>query len=252
MSPSSPRGVVGRRWKEAVLLFPNKYSPLNGGKQHHWVGQQYIPIFHSTPAVSFPNDIKISVLKFYLGQMQIRQLSVQFSHSVMSDSLRPHELQHARASLSITNSRSLLKLMSMESVMPSSHLILCRPLLLLPSIFPSIRVFSNESTLHIRWPKYQSFSFNIRPSSEHPGLISSRMDQLNLFAVQGTLKSLLQHHSSKSINFLALSFLHSPTLTSIHDHWKNHSLDQTDLCWQSSVSAFQYAIQVGHNFPSKA
>ena len=103
-----------------------------------------------------------------------------------------------QASLSITNSRSLLKLMPIESVMPSSHLILCRPLLLLPSIFPSIRVFSNESTLHMRWPKYWSFSFSISPSNEHPGLISFRMDLLDLLAVQGTLKSLLQHHSSKA------------------------------------------------------
>ena len=99
--------------------------------------------------------------------------------------------------MSITNSWSSLRLMSIESVMPSSHLILCRPLLLLPPIPPSIRVFSNESTLHIKWPKYWSFSFNISPSNEHPGLISFRMDWLGLLTVQGTLKSLLQHHSSK-------------------------------------------------------
>ena len=103
-----------------------------------------------------------------------------------------------QASLSITNSRSLLKLMSIELVMPSNHLILCRPLLLLPSIFPSIRVFSNESPLRIRWPKYWSFSFRISPSNEYSGLISFRMDWLDLLAVQGTLKSLLQHHSSKA------------------------------------------------------
>ena len=103
-----------------------------------------------------------------------------------------------QASLSITNSQSLLKLMSIESVMPSSHLILCRPLLLLPPIPPSIRVFSNESTLHMRWPKIWSFSFNISPPNEHPGLISFRMDWLDLLEVQGTLKSLLQHHSSKA------------------------------------------------------
>ena len=101
-------------------------------------------------------------------------------------------------SLSINNSRSPPKPMSIESVMPSNQLILCRPLLLLPSIFPSIRVFSNESALHIRWPKYWSFSFDISPSNEHPGLISFRMDWLDLLAVQGTLKSLLQHHSSKA------------------------------------------------------
>ena len=103
-----------------------------------------------------------------------------------------------QASLSITNSRSSLKLMSIESVMPSSHLILCHPLLLLPSIPPSIKVFSNESPLHIRWPKYWSFSFNISPSNEYSRLISFRMDWLDLLAVQGTLKSLLQHHSSKA------------------------------------------------------
>ena len=103
-----------------------------------------------------------------------------------------------QASLSITNSQSPPKPMSIELVMPSNHLILCRPLLLLPSIFPSIRVFSNESVLHIRWSKYWSFSFNISPSNEHPGLISFRMDWLDLLAVQGTLKSLLQHHSSKA------------------------------------------------------
>ena len=103
-----------------------------------------------------------------------------------------------QASLSITNSRSLPKLISIELVMPSNHLILCCPLLLLPSIFPSIRVFSNESALCMRWPKYWSFSFNISPSNEHPGLISFRMDWLDLLAVQGTFKSLLQHHSSKA------------------------------------------------------
>ena len=131
-----------------------------------------------------------------------------------------------QASLSITNSQSPPKPMSIESVMPSNHLILCRPLLLLPSILPSIRVFSNASALHIRWPKYWSFSFNISPSNEHPGLISFRMEWLDLLTVQGTLKSLLQHHSSKaSINSSAVSFLYSPTLTSIYDHWKNHSLN---------------------------
>ena len=111
-----------------------------------------------------------------------------------------------QASLSITNSRSLPKLMSIESVMPSSHLILCHPLLLLPSIFPSIRIFSNESALHIRWQKYWSFSFNISPSNEHLGLISFSMDWLDLFEVQGTLKSLLQHHSSKASILWHLAF----------------------------------------------
>ena len=103
-----------------------------------------------------------------------------------------------QASLSVTNSQSLPKLMSIESVMPSNHLILCHPLIFLPSVFPSIRVSSNESVLRMRWPKYWSFSFSINPSSDHPGLISFRMDWLNLLAVQGTLKNLLQHHSSKA------------------------------------------------------
>ena len=124
--------------------------------------------------------------------------SVQFSCLVMTDSLWPQGLQHSRPPVSITNSWSLLKLMSIESVMPSNHLILCHPLLLPPSIFPSIRVFSNESFLHIKWPKYWSFSFSISPSNEYSGLISFRIDWLDLLAVQETLKSLLQHHSSKA------------------------------------------------------
>ena len=115
----------------------------------------------------------------------------------MSDSLQPHGRQH-QASLPITNSRSLLTLMSIESVMPSNHLILCHPLLLLLSIFPSIRVFSNESALPIRWPKYWTFSFNISLSNEYSGLISFRVGWLDLLGVQGTLKSLLQHYRSKA------------------------------------------------------
>ena len=151
--------------------------------------------------------------------------SVQFSPSVMSDPGTPWTAAR-QASLSITNSRSLFKLMSIASVMPSNHLILCHPLLL-TSILPSIRVrvFSNESVLRIRWPKYWSFSFNISPPNEYSGLISFRIDWLDLLAVQGTLQSLVQHHSSKSINSSVLSFLYSPTLTSIHDSWKNHSFD---------------------------
>ena len=142
-----------------------------------------------------------------------------------------------QTSLSITNSRSFLKLMSIESEMPSTNLILCRPRLLLPPIPPSIRLFSNESTLLMRWPKYWSFSFSVSPSNEHPGLICFRMDCLDLLAVQGTLKSLLQHHSSKASIFRHSAFF-TVQLTSVHDHWKNHSLDQMDLCWQSNVSAF--------------
>ena len=144
--------------------------------------------------------------------------SVQFSCSVMSNSVTPW-IAACQASLSITNSQRLHKLMYIESVMPPSHLILCRPVLLLPLIPPNIRVFSNESNLHMMWPKYWSFS--ISPSNEHPGLISFRMDWLG---VQGTLESSLTPQF-KSINSSALSFFHSPTLTPIHDHWKNHSLD---------------------------
>ena len=137
--------------------------------------------------------------KHFLAPSQVRVHSVQFSSVAQScPTLRPHEPPHARPPLSITNSRSPPKPMSIELVMPSSHLILCRPLVLLPSIFSSIRVFSDESALHIRWSKYWSFSFNISPSNEHPGLISFMMDWLGLLAVQGTLKSLLQHHSSKA------------------------------------------------------
>ena len=143
-----------------------------------------------------------------------------------------------QVSLSITNSWSLLKLMSIESVMLSNHLILCRPLLIPPSIFPSIRVFSNESVLPTSWPKSWSFSFSIRLSSEYSGLNSFRIHWLDVLAVQGTLKSLLQHHSSKASISSALSFLYSPTLASIHDYWKNHSFDLMDLCWQSNVSTF--------------
>ena len=146
----------------------------------------------------------------------------------------------SQASLSFTISWSLLKLMSIESVMPSNHLILCCILLLLPSIFPSIRVFSNEPALRIRWPKYWSFSNS--PSNEYSELISFSIDWLDLFAVQGTHKESSPTPQFKSINSSALSLFHSPTLTSIHDHRKNHSLDQTDLCWQSNVSAFQYAV----------
>ena len=126
------------------------------------------------------------------------EYSVQFSHSGVSDSSWPPWTAACQATLPITNSWSLLKLMFIESVMPSNHLIFCHPLLLLPSIFPSIRVFSNESALCMRWPKYWSFSFNISPSNEYPGLMFFRMDWLDLLAVQGTLKSLLQHHGSKA------------------------------------------------------
>ena len=134
-----------------------------------------------------------------------------------------------QASLSFTISRSLFRLMLFESVTPSNHLILCCPFLLLPSIFPSIRVFYNELALCIRWPKYWSFS--ISPSNEYSGLIFFRIDSFDLLVVQGTLKSLLQHHNpKKKNNSLVLSLLYGPTLTSTHDYCKNHSFDYTDLC----------------------
>ena len=139
------------------------------------------------------NTYQISFIHLWIN----RHL-VQFSRSVVSDSVTPWTAA-SQAFLSTTNSQSLLKLMSIELVMLSNHLILCHPLLLLPSIFPSIRVFSNEPTLRIRWPKYWSFSFSISPSNEYSGLISFRIDRLDLLAVQGTLKCLLQHNSKASI-----------------------------------------------------
>ena len=149
--------------------------------------------------------------------------SVQFSRSVVSCSLRPHGLQHDRLPCqSSPTTRACTKLMSVESVMPSNHLILCHPLLLLPSIFQRIRVFSNESVICIRWTKYWSFSFS--PSNKYSGLISFRIDWFDLLAVQRTLKSLLQHHSSKA-SILRHSALFTIQLTFIYDYWKNHSLD---------------------------
>jgi len=131
-------------------------------------------------------------MKIWVNAKGKKKVSVQFSCSVVSNSLRPHGLQHAR--LPCPSPTCLLKLTSIESVISTNHLILCYPLVLLPSIFPSIWVFSNESVLRIRWPKYWSFSFNISPSNEYSGLISFRMDWLDLLAVQATLKSLFQHH----------------------------------------------------------
>ena len=130
-----------------------------------------------------------------------------------------------QASLSITNSQSLLKFMSIKFVMQSNHIILCCPFLLLPSTFPSIRVFSSESVLPIRWPKYWSFNFSISPSSEYSGLISFRMDWFDLLEVQRDCQDSSPTPQFKSINYSALNFLYSPTLTSIHDYWKNHSFD---------------------------
>ena len=160
------------------------------------------------------------------GRFQVHKqcLSVQFSSVAQScPTLCDPWITACQASLSITNSLSSLRLTFIKSVMPSSHLILCRPFLL-PPIPPSIRVFSNESTLHMRWPKYWSFSFSIIPFKEILGLISFRMDCLDLLAVQGTLKSLFQHHSSKA-SILWHSAFFTVQLSSIHDHRKNHSLN---------------------------
>ena len=155
------------------------------------------------------HNIQFSIIHWHFS-------SVQFSHSVMSDSLWPHELQHARPPCPSPTPGVHSDSMSIKSVMSSSHLILCSPLLLLPPIPPSIRVFSNESALRMRWPNYRSFSFSISPSKEHPGLISFRMDWLDLLAVQGTLKSPLQHHSSKA-SFLRHSAFFTVQLS--HHTW---------------------------------
>ena len=155
----------------------------------------------------------------------------QFSHSVISEWTAAHQ-----ASLSITNSRSLLKLISFESVMASNHLILCHPLLLLFSIFPRIRVFSNKSVLLIRWPKYWSFSFSISPSNEYSRLISFRIDWLISLQSKELFKESPPAPQFESINSLTLSLLYGPILTSVHDYWKNYSFDHMDLCQQSDAA----------------
>ena len=149
---------------------------------------------------------------------------VLFSQSVMSDSVTPWTTA-CQASLSITNSQSLLRLISIESVIPSNHLIFCRPLLLLPSIFDGIRVFSSESVLRIRWPKYWSFSLSISPSDEYSGLISFKIDWFDLFVVLGILTKSFPIPQFKSISSSVLSFLYGPTLRSIRDYWKNCSFN---------------------------
>ena len=167
------------------------------------------------------------------------QPSVQFSRLVMSDSVTLWTAA-CKASLSVINSRSLLKCLSIELVMPSNHLIFCRPLFLPPSIFPSIRVFYSESVLCIRWPKYWSFSFSISPSNEYLGLISFKMDWLDLLAVQGTVKCLLQHHSSKaSILWCSASF----TVQLSHPYMiTGKTIALTRWTFVGNVSAFKYAL----------
>ena len=154
-------------------------------------------------------------------------LELLFSHSVTSDSLPLRGLQHARLCCPSLSPTVCSKFMSIELMMLSNHLILCHPLLLLPSVYSSIRVSSNESALHIKWPKYWSCSFSISPSNKYSGMFSFRSDWLDLLAVKGTLKNLPQQHNSKA-----------SMLIPIHDYWKKHSFDQTDICQQSNVFAF--------------
>ena len=165
---------------------------------------------------TFPQEICFSLIKAFS--------SVQLSHSVVSDSLRPHELQHTRPPCPAPTARVHPNPHPSSQWLPSSHLILCRPFFLQSPIPPSIRVFANESTICMKWPKYWSFSFSIIPSKEHPGLVSFRIDWLDFLAVQGTLKSLLQHHSSKA-SILQCSVFFTVQLTSIHDYRKKHRLD---------------------------
>ena len=162
---------------------------------------------------------------------------------VMSHSCGPHGPQGLQASLSLTISWSFLKLMSIEFIMLSTHLILCH-FLLLPSIFPNIRVFSNELALYIRWPKYWSFRVSNSPSNEYSELTAFRIDWLDLLAVQETLKNLLQHHSSKASILQCSPFFMAQlsTLTSVRNYWNNHSFDSMDLCQQSDFSTFKYTF----------
>ena len=168
---------------------------------HVWFFATLWTVAHQAPlSMNSPgNNIRVVAISFSRRSSQPRDQTLRSVQSLSCVWLfaTPWTAAH-QASLSLTNSQSLSKLMSIESVMPSNHLLLCHPLLIPPSIFPSIRVFSNELTLRIRWPKYWSFSFNVSPSNEHSGLISFRMDWLDLLEIQGMLKSLLQHHGSKA------------------------------------------------------
>ena len=176
--------------------------------------------------------------------------TVQFSCSVLSSCSVDSMDCRTPGFLSITNSQSLLKPMSIESLMPSSHLILCCPLLLPPSIFPSIRVFSNESTLHMRWSKYWNFSFSISPSNEHPGLISLRMDRLDILAVQGSLKSLLQHHSSKASILQHSAFFIVQLSHPYMPNGKTIALTRRTFVGKV-ISLLLNVLSIGHNIPSK-
>ena len=173
-----------------------------------------------------PLTVDLCLLASFQKYYVYKYTSVQFNSVVQSCPILCNSMDCSMPGFPvITNSRGLLKLMSIKLVTPSNHLVPCCALLLLPSIFPSIRVFANESALHIRWPKYWSFSFSISPSNEYSGLISFKIDWFDLLAVQGTLKSLLQHHSLKLSILQCSAFFYGPTLTSIHDYWKNHGFD---------------------------
>ena len=202
------------------------------------------PSFWPISAFDAPSSLRLIISGFKVRDVRLfltlehLAVTIQFSCSVVSDSLQPHGPQHARPPCPSPTPRvRSLTLMSIESVMPSNHLILCSPLLL-QLLFSQHQGLSSESALRIRWPKYWSFSFNISPTNEYPGLISFRMDWLDLLAVQGTLKTLLQHHSSKASIFWRSAFftvqLSHPYMTS----GKTIGLDQMDLCWQNNVSAF--------------
>ena len=156
----------------------------------------------------------------------------------MSDSLQPHGLQHSRPPCHLPSPRACSNSCPLSQWCHPNHLVLCHPLLLVPSTFPSIRVFSNELALCIRWPKYWSFTFSISPSNEYSGLLSFRMDWFDFCAVQGTLKSLLQHHSLKASILWWSAFFTVQLCSSIHDYWKNHGFDYMEFCRQSNVSAF--------------
>ena len=208
------------------LLCPWDFPGKNTGVGYHSLLQGNLPNPGMEPEFLLPL-LHWQADSLPLSHLENPKLSVQFSSVVQSLFATPWTAVH-QASLSITNSQSLLKLMFIELVMPSNHLILCHPRLLPPSIFPSIRVFSKESVVCIRWPKYWSFSFNNSPSNEHPEPISFRM------AGWVSLRPRDSQESSptpqfKSINSSALSFLYSPTLISIHDYWKHHSSDYMDL-----------------------
>ena len=191
----------------------------------------HFPCFSESTTGKEESCLFLDTHRFCLGQRRVRvsRFVVQ-SLSLVQPFVTPWTVAR-QTSLSFTISWSLLRFMSIELVMPCSHLVLCHPLLLLPSIFPSIKVFSNKSALHIRWPKYWNFSFSISPFNKYSGLISFRNDWLDDLAV-------LHHHSSKASILCHSSLLYGPTLISMHDYWNNSSFDLMNLCWQSDISAF--------------